>query len=191
MIARACLDGGAQRNAPAVGCGCAASQPETGEDCGLVYVGGDLFGSPLSGDVLGVTELRPSGGSSEGDEIVSDHRYSSSRAFLPRRVCGGLDDDLADDAPARVMRIATCDQKPCERVRDALGVGVRRVDIEMSQRCTDVPTAVHCRGQVPCCGPGSVSRVVDQPTVAAARFRIAMTRSRSCTSLRRCEVQAR
>ena len=94
-------------------------------------MGGDLFGSPLSGDVLGVRQLGPPGGSSKGDEIVGDHRYSSSRTLLPRRVRGRIDDDLADDPPASVMRIATCDQKPRERVGDPLGLGVGCVDIEM------------------------------------------------------------
>ena len=79
-------------------------------------MGGDLFGSPLSGDVLGVRQLGPPGGSGKGDEIVGDHRYSSSRALLPWRVRGRIDDDLADGAPAGVMRITTCDKKPRERV---------------------------------------------------------------------------
>jgi hypothetical protein len=149
----------------------------------LVHVGRDLFGSPLRGDVLGMSQLGPSGGSGQGYQIVGDYRHGSPGAFLPWRVCGGIDDDLADNPPAGVMRVATCDQKPCERLRNALGVRVRRVDAEMPQRCADVPTAVDCPCQVPCCGPWSVSRVGDQPTVPAGRRRIAMTPTWSCSAV--------
>ena len=93
---------------------------------------GDLFGSPLGGDVLGVRQLGPPGGFSKGDEIVGDHRYSASRTLLPRRVRGRIDDDLADDSPASVMRIATCDKKPREGLCDLFGIGLGPVDIEMS-----------------------------------------------------------
>jgi hypothetical protein len=90
----------------------------------LVYVGRDLFGSALSGDVLGVRQLRPPGASCEGDQIVGDHRYSASRALLPWRVGCRIDDDLADDSPAGVVRIASRDQKPGKCVGDSLGVRV-------------------------------------------------------------------
>lgn len=137
-------------------------------------MGGDLFGSPLSGDVLGLRQLGPPCGSSKGDEIVGDHRHSSSRTLLPGRVRGRIDDHLADDSPAGVMGIATCDKKPRERVGDPLGLGIGRVDIEMPQRCADVATAVHRASQISCGRPRSLSRVVDQSTVLAAKFRISM-----------------
>jgi hypothetical protein len=137
-------------------------------------VGGDLFGPPLSSDVLGVRQLGTPGGASKGNEIVGDHRYSSSRTLLPWRVRGRIDDDLADDPPASVMRITTRDQKTRERVGDPLGLGVGRVDIEMPQRCADVATAIHCPCQISCGPPRSVSRVVDQPTLPAAKLRISM-----------------
>ncbi|HEX3802728.1 MAG TPA: hypothetical protein VHV75_07825 [Solirubrobacteraceae bacterium] len=136
-------------------------------------MGGDLFGSALRSDVLGVRQLGPPGASSKGEEIVGDHRYRASRALLPWRVGGRIDDDLADYPPAGVMRIAACDKKPRERVGDSLCLGIGRVDIEVSQRSADVATAVYCPCQVPCGWPRFVSRIVDQSTVLAAEFRIA------------------
>jgi hypothetical protein len=138
-------------------------------------VRGDLFGSPLSGDVLGLRQLGPSGGSSKGDEIAGHHRYGAPGAFLPWRVSGGVDDHLAHGSPARVMRIATCDQKPRKRVSDPLVLRIGRVDIEMPQRGADIATAVHRPCQVPCGSPRFVSRIVDQSTVLAARLAIAKT----------------
>ena len=64
---------------------------------------GDLFGSALSGDVLSLRQQRAACGSGEGDEIVGDHRHSASRAFLPWRVSGRIDDHLAHYSPACVM----------------------------------------------------------------------------------------
>jgi hypothetical protein len=76
--------------------------------------------------------LGPPGRSSERDEIVGDHWHSASRALLPRRIGSRFDDHLTDYPPAGVMRIATCDKKPCESLGDLSGVGVRSVGIEMS-----------------------------------------------------------
>ena len=140
-------------------------------------MGGDLFGPPLSSDVLGVRQLGTPGGASKGNEIVGDHRYSSSRTLLPWRVRGRIDDYLADGSPASMMRIATRDKKPRQRVGEPLGLGIRRVDIEMPQRCADLATAVHCACQISCSRARSLSRVVDQSTVAAAKFRISMAPS--------------
>ena len=92
----------------------------------------DLFGSALSGDVLSTRQLGPTGRSSECNEIVGDHRHSASRTLLPRRVGSRIDDHLADDSPAGVMRIATCHKKPREGLGDLLAVGLGPVDIEMS-----------------------------------------------------------
>jgi hypothetical protein len=95
-------------------------------------VRGNLFGTALSGDVLGTRQLSPPGRSSERDEVVGDHRHSATRALLPGRIGSRIDDHLADDSPAGVMRIATCDKKPRERLGDLLGVRLGPVDIEMS-----------------------------------------------------------
>lgn len=104
---------------------------------------GDLFGPALSGDVLRVQQLRPSGGPSERDEIVGDHRYGASRALFPWRVGRRIDNHLTDDPPARVMRIAPRDKKARERVGDPRGVGIGRVAIEMPKRRADIAAAVH------------------------------------------------
>ncbi len=137
-------------------------------------MGGDLFCSALGGDVLGVQQLRPSGGSSEGDEIVGDHRYGASRALFPRRVGRRIDDHLTDDPPARVMGIAPRDKKARERVGDLWGVGIGRVAIEMTQRRADIAAAVHRPCQVACGWPWSFACSVDLPTVLAAPVQIAI-----------------
>ena len=134
-------------------------------------MGSDLFGAALSGDVLGVRQLGPAGGSSKSEKIVGDHRHSASCALLPRRVGGGIDDHLADSSPAGVMRITARYEKPRERIGDALGVRIGRVDIEVPQRRTDLVTAVNCSREVTCGPLRSVSRIVDQSTVLAARGR--------------------
>jgi hypothetical protein len=77
----------------------------------LIYVGSDLLGAALSGDVLGLRQPRSPGRAGKGDQIVCDHRYRASRALLPGRVGGRIDHDLADRSPTGVMRIATRDKK--------------------------------------------------------------------------------
>jgi hypothetical protein len=132
LLSRAGPDGAAQRLPPSLG-GCHGSfQPQAGKDRVLINVGGYLFGSTLSGDVLGARQLSPPGRCAQCNEVVGDHRHSASRALLPRRIGSRIDDHLADDPPASMMRIATCDQKPCERLGDLLGVGLVPVDVEMS-----------------------------------------------------------
>jgi hypothetical protein len=118
--------------------------------------------------MLGMSQLGSPGGSSKGDEIVGDHRYSASRALLPWSVCGRIDDDLPDDSPSGVMRVAACDQKPRERIGDPLGLRIGRVKIEMPQRGTDVATSIHRFCQTPCRWPRPASRIVDQSTIPAA-----------------------
>jgi hypothetical protein len=82
----------------------------------LIYVNGDPFGAPLGGEVLGVGQLRPPTVASKGDEILGDHRYRASRALLPWRVRRRVDDNLTDDSPTSVMRVATRNKKPRERI---------------------------------------------------------------------------
>jgi hypothetical protein len=130
-------------------------------------MGGDLFSSALRSDVLRLRQPGAPGGSSEGEEIVGDHRYRAPRALLPWRVSGRIDDHLADDAPAGVMRVTTRDEKPCERVGDPLGVGVGSVDIEVAKRGRDLVTTIHSPCQVPGRRLRSVSLSVDQSTVLA------------------------
>jgi hypothetical protein len=130
-------------------------------------VGGDLLSPALRSDVLGLRQPGPPRGPSKGEEIVGDHRYCASRALLPWRVSRRIDDHLADDAPAGVVRIATRDEKPRKRVGDPLGVGIGSVDIEMPKRGRDLVTTIHSLCQVPGGCLRSVSLSVDQSTVLA------------------------
>jgi hypothetical protein len=113
-------------------------------------VGGDLLSSALRGDVLGLRQPGPPGGSGHREEIVGDDGYGAPRALLPWRISGGIDDHLADDPPAGVMRIATRNEKPRERVGNPLGVGLGCVDIEVPKGSRYLVTTVHSPCQVPC-----------------------------------------
>jgi hypothetical protein len=83
----------------------------------LINVDGDLFGAALGGDMLSARQLRAPTLASKADQVLGHHRYGAPRAFLPRRVGGRVDDDLTDDSPTRVVRIATRNEKPRERLR--------------------------------------------------------------------------
>jgi hypothetical protein len=91
----------------------------------------DLFGAPLGGDVLGVGQLRPPTVAGKGDEILGDRRYRASRALLPWRVGRRVNDNLTNDSPTSVMRIATRNQKPRERIGHPMGSGLGGVGVEM------------------------------------------------------------
>ena len=97
----------------------------------MIYVKGDLFGAPLGCDVLGVGQLRPPTVAGKGDEILGDHRYRASRAFLPWRVGRRVDDNLTDDSPTSMMRVATRNKKPRERIGHPMGSGLGCVDVQM------------------------------------------------------------
>jgi hypothetical protein len=70
---------------------------------------------------LGVDQLRPPTVAGKGDEILGDHRYRSSRALLPWRVGGRVNDNLTDGSPTSVVRVATRNKKPRERIGHPLG----------------------------------------------------------------------
>ena len=76
----------------------------------------DLFGAPLGGDVLGVRQLRPPAVAGKRNQILGDDSYRAPRALLPRRVGRRVDHNLTDDSPTSVMRVATRDKKPRQRV---------------------------------------------------------------------------
>jgi hypothetical protein len=83
----------------------------------LINVSGDLFGAALGGDMLSTHQLRAPTVAGKADEIFGDQRYRAPCALLPRRVGRRVDDDLTDDSPTRVVRIATRNEKPCQRLR--------------------------------------------------------------------------
>jgi hypothetical protein len=90
----------------------------------LIYVKRDLFGAPLGGDVLSMGQPRPPTVAAKRDEILGDHRYRPSRALLPWRVGRRVDDNLTDDSPAGVMRVAPRNKKPRERIGHPMGSGL-------------------------------------------------------------------
>ncbi len=97
----------------------------------MIYVNSDLFGAALGGDVLGVGQLRPSTTAGQRNEILGHDRYRASRALLPGRVGRRVNDDLTDDSPTSVMRIATRNQEPRERIGHPTGSGLGGVDVQM------------------------------------------------------------
>lgn len=97
----------------------------------MVYVNSDLFGAPLGGDVLRVSQLRPPALAAECDQILGDDGCRASRALLPRRIGRRVDDNLTDDSPTSVMGVATRNEKPGERVGHSLCPGLGCMDVEM------------------------------------------------------------
>ena len=63
-----------------------------------------------------VPGLSPGIQNGECDEILGDHRHRASRTLLPRRIGRRVDDNLTDDSPTSVMRVATRNEKPREGV---------------------------------------------------------------------------
>jgi hypothetical protein len=131
----------------------------------LINVNSDLFGAPLGGDVLGVGQLRPPTVAGERDQILGDHRYRTSRTLLPWRIGCGIDDNLTDDSPTSVMRVATRNKKARQRIGQSRGSGLGCVDVEMPKRSTDVPTVIYRPSQFPRGPPRFVSLIVDTSTV--------------------------
>jgi hypothetical protein len=108
------------------------AQPEVGEDCALIHMRSDLLDPPLGGDVLGMSQLRPPGVTCERHEIACNDRYRASRALLPWRIGSRVHDDLTDDPPTRMVRITPRDEKPGQRIGDALGSWIGGVAIQMA-----------------------------------------------------------
>ena len=137
-------------------------------------MGRNLFGSALRGDVLGLWQQGAARASGKRDEVVGDRRHRASCTPLPWRVGRRIDDHLADDSPAGVMRITARNKESRESFGDLLGFGIGRVAVEMPQRCVDVAATVHGPCQGPCGWPRSMSRIVDQSTVPPVRPRMAL-----------------
>jgi hypothetical protein len=129
---------------------------------------GDLFRTPLCSDVLRLDQQRPPAVATQADQILGDQRNCTPRALLPGCVGRRVDDDLTDDSPTSVMRVATRDQKPRQCVGHALGFGLRPVSVEVPQRGTHVSAVVYRPRQLPG-GLRSLSFRVDPFTVAARK----------------------
>lgn len=108
-------------------------EPEISKERRLINVNGDFLGAALGGDMLGLRQLHASLATSQADEIIGDQRHSPPRTFLPRRVSGRVHDDLTHDSPARVMRVAARDEKPCERLCHSGRFRLGPMNVEMSQ----------------------------------------------------------
>ena len=92
---------------------------------------GDLFGAALSGDMLSARQLRATTVAGEADEVLGYKRYRPPRALLPRGVGRRVNDDLTDDSPTRVVRIATRNQKPRQRLRHPKRTRLERMSVQV------------------------------------------------------------
>jgi hypothetical protein len=131
----------------------------------LINVNGDLLGATLSGDVLGTCQRRPPTLAREPDEILRYQRYRAPRAPLPRRVRRRIDDDLTHDSPTSMVRIATRNEEPGQRLGHPQSSGLRPVTIQVPQCGTHVPAALHCPGELPRSPPRFPSFIIDPSTV--------------------------
>jgi hypothetical protein len=109
----------------------------------LIYVGSDLLGAALGGDVLSLNQPRSPAVAPQGHEILGHHRNGPASAFLPRRVGRRVDDDLAHDPPAGVVRVAARHEKPRQRISYALGLRFGGMDVQMPKRGTNRPAFFH------------------------------------------------
>jgi acetyl esterase len=131
----------------------------------LINVNGDLLGAALSGDMLGARQRRAPTVAGEPDEILRYERYRAPRALFPRRVSRRIDDDLTHDSPPSMVRIATRNQKPGQRLGHPQSSGLGPVTVQVPQRGTHLPPALHRSGQLPGCPPRLASFIIDPSTV--------------------------
>ena len=99
LLSRAGAHRAAQRACPTLGAHLARVQSQVGEDSGLVDVPCDLLGAALRRGVLDANEPGTPVLGRDPQQVLGDFRDRPARALLPRRVSGGVDDDLADDPP--------------------------------------------------------------------------------------------
>jgi hypothetical protein len=131
----------------------------------LINVNGDLLGTALGGDVLGARQRRSATVPGKPDEIVRYQRYRAQRALLPGRVSRRINDHLTHHSPTSMVRIATRDEKPGQRVGHPHSFRLRPVGIQVPQCGTHIPAALHCAGELPRRPPRPVSFIIDLSTV--------------------------
>ena len=118
--------------------------------------------------------VRPSCGR-EAQQVCCHQRDRAPRALLPRRIGGGLHDDLAHDAPAGVMGFTARNQEARERLRQELRVGLEAIRVEVAQRLADAATAIDGSRQLSRRGPGPpLNTGRRQPSSEMLRVTIAM-----------------
>ena len=93
---------------------------------------GDLLGTPLRGDVLGASQWCATATAGETQQIFGNQRHSATRALLPRRVGRRVDDHLAHDSPAGMVRVATGDKETCQCLGDVDRFRFGSVTVEMA-----------------------------------------------------------
>jgi hypothetical protein len=131
----------------------------------LINVNGDLFGTALSGNMLSARQLRAPTLASKADEVLGHQRYRAPRAFLPWRVGRRVDDDLTHDSPPRVVRIATRNEKPRERLRHPHRPWLGSVAVQVPQCGTHVTAVLYRPGELTGSPPRLLSFIVDRSTV--------------------------
>ncbi len=131
----------------------------------MIDVNGDLFGPALGGDMLGPCQRRPATVAGKPEQVLRYERYRAPRAPLPRRVSRGIDDNLTHDSPTRMVRIATRNEEPSQRLGYTLSSGFGPVTVQVPQCGTHVPSALHCPGELPRTPPRLASFIIDPSTV--------------------------
>ena len=141
LFARTGDDGVADGLAPAVVVDVVGLEPDLGEHGRVVEVTGDLLGAAAGGEVLGAVQRRPALRRRQVQQVLGDERDRAPGAALPRRVGGGVHDDLAHDAPARVMGLAARDQEAGERFGENGRIRLLAVGVEVAERLADALAA--------------------------------------------------
>jgi hypothetical protein len=131
----------------------------------LVNVNGDLLGAALGGDMLGACQRRPTAIAGKPEEILRYERDRAPRAPLPRRVSRRIDDNLTHDSPTGMVRIATRDEEPGQRLGYPESSGLGTVTVEVSQCGTHVPAALYRPGKLPRSPPRLASFITHPSTV--------------------------
>ena len=131
----------------------------------MINVNGDLLGAALSGDMLGACQGCPATVAGKPEEILRNQRYRAPRAPLPWRISRGIDDNMTHDSPTCMVRIATRNEKPGQRVGYTESSGLGRVTVQMPQCGTHVPAALYCPGELTRGPPRLASFIIDPSTV--------------------------
>ena len=125
----------------------------------MIDVNRDLLGAALGGDMLGAGQRRPARVIGKPEEILRDQRHRPPRAPLPRRVSRRIDDNLTHDSPTTMVRIATRNEEPGQRLSYPHSSGLGPVTVQVPQCGTHLPAALDRPGKL----PGSPPRLcVDQ-----------------------------
>ena len=99
----------------------------------MIEVIGDLLGPAAGGEVLGAMQRRAALSRRELQQVGGDDRDRAAGAALPGCVGGGVDDDLAHDAPSRVMGLAAGDEEAGEGFGEHRSVGLGTEIIEVAK----------------------------------------------------------